>query len=115
MGEHEITTAGPLLDADGRLREPGWARQPLLAFDPQSTGGALFRRLRNALPGRMHSCCAPKCMRASGRSAAASSRMAARRSRSRRCRGSPKSTTLAGERGSDSCNQVRDGGASRSC
>ena len=46
MGEHEITTAGPLLDAHGRLREPGWARAPLLAFDPEGAGGALFRQFR---------------------------------------------------------------------
>lgn len=46
MQEHEITAPGPLLDAAGRLREPGWARQPLLAFDPRQVGGRLFRRLR---------------------------------------------------------------------
>lgn len=28
--QHEITTPGPLLDARGRLRQRGWARQPLL-------------------------------------------------------------------------------------
>lgn len=28
--QREITTPGPLLDARGRLRQPGWARQPLL-------------------------------------------------------------------------------------
>jgi len=38
--------AGPLLDAKGRLREPGWARWPLLGFDPARVGGRLFRQLR---------------------------------------------------------------------
>lgn len=31
--EHEITTRGPLLDAKGRLREPGWARSLILDYD----------------------------------------------------------------------------------
>jgi hypothetical protein len=31
--EHEITEPGPLLDSVGRLREPGWARRLLLAYD----------------------------------------------------------------------------------
>lgn len=31
--QHEITSAGPLHDDHGRLREAGWSRQPLLDYD----------------------------------------------------------------------------------
>lgn len=31
--QHEITKRGPLLDQDGMLREPGWSRRMLLAYD----------------------------------------------------------------------------------
>ncbi len=34
--QHEITRPGPLLDEKGRLREPGWARQPLLTYERDS-------------------------------------------------------------------------------
>lgn len=33
MPQHEILTQGPLLDDKGRLREPGWARLPLLTYN----------------------------------------------------------------------------------
>ena len=33
MPNHEITQLGPLLDAEGNLREAGWSRQPLLSYD----------------------------------------------------------------------------------
>lgn len=33
-GDHEITQRGLLLRSDGRLREPGWARQQLLDWNP---------------------------------------------------------------------------------
>ena len=33
MPNHEITRPGPLLDAEGNLREIGWSRQPLLHYD----------------------------------------------------------------------------------
>ncbi|MBR6439853.1 MAG: DUF2804 domain-containing protein [Aeriscardovia sp.] len=33
MPNHEITQPGPLLDAEGNLREAGWSRQPLLSYD----------------------------------------------------------------------------------
>jgi hypothetical protein len=46
MGEHEITVPGPLLDEAGRLREPGWARAPLLDANLERAGGALRRALR---------------------------------------------------------------------
>ena len=44
--EHEILEPGSLHGASGRLRETGWARWPLLAFDPERVGGRLFRQLR---------------------------------------------------------------------
>ena len=31
--QHEITTPGPLLDAEGSLTEPGWARHPYPVYD----------------------------------------------------------------------------------
>ncbi|MDP3178234.1 MAG: DUF2804 family protein, partial [Spirochaetaceae bacterium] len=31
--EREITEKGPLLDAEGRLRERGWSRRPVLTYD----------------------------------------------------------------------------------
>ncbi len=34
-GDHEITRRGQLLGSDGRLREPGWARQQLLDWNPE--------------------------------------------------------------------------------
>lgn len=33
MEQHEITTAGPLLDEKGNLREPGFAKKPLPVYD----------------------------------------------------------------------------------
>jgi hypothetical protein len=30
--QHEILEPGPLLDGEGRLREPGWSRSPLLSY-----------------------------------------------------------------------------------
>ncbi len=45
MIQHEITEAGPLLDARGRLREPGWARRPLLVYD-RSAVIAPLRRIK---------------------------------------------------------------------
>lgn len=32
MMQHEITSAAPLLDASGNLREPGWARSLLPVY-----------------------------------------------------------------------------------
>ena len=33
-GDHEVVRTGPLLDRRGQLREPGWARRQLLAWNP---------------------------------------------------------------------------------
>lgn len=41
--QHEITRTGPLLDGKGRLREPGWARRPLLTYE---RGGVKTSALR---------------------------------------------------------------------
>ena len=46
LSEHKITSPGPLLDAAGRLREAGWARQPRLDANLERAGGALRRALR---------------------------------------------------------------------
>jgi hypothetical protein len=47
--EHEIVAAGPLLAPDGRVREPGFARRPLLRYNPEAialTPFAALNRLR---------------------------------------------------------------------
>ena len=41
--QHEITRPGPLLDRKGRLREPGWARRPLLAYDRKAVKASALR------------------------------------------------------------------------
>ena len=41
--QHEITRRGPLLDAKGRLREPGWARKPLLDYDRGAVKASALR------------------------------------------------------------------------
>ena len=41
--QHEITRTGPLLDGKGRLREPGWARRPLLTYDRGSVKTSALR------------------------------------------------------------------------
>jgi len=47
--EHEITEPGPLLDATGAVREPGWARHPVLDCNLEN---AHFYRIRAAQPLR---------------------------------------------------------------
>jgi len=44
--QHEITAPGPLLDADGRLLEPGWARQPLRDANLEHAAPGVLQRLR---------------------------------------------------------------------
>jgi hypothetical protein len=39
--QNEITSPGPLLDASGALLQRGWARRPLLAYDPARVRGRL--------------------------------------------------------------------------
>lgn len=41
--QHEITESGPLLGASGALREPGWARRPLLAANLDAVRGIAGR------------------------------------------------------------------------
>ena len=41
--QHEITHSGPLLDRKGRLREPGWAKRPLLTYDRDAVGTTALR------------------------------------------------------------------------
>ena len=41
--QHEITRPGPLLDRKGQLREPGWARRPLLAYDRKAVKVSALR------------------------------------------------------------------------
>lgn len=43
MVQHEIVTAGPLLDPRGRLREAGWARRPLLSYERGAVAAPLRR------------------------------------------------------------------------
>lgn len=40
---HEITASGPLLTSDGTVREPGWARSPLLDYDRQAIAAPRWR------------------------------------------------------------------------
>ena len=41
--EHEIRTPGPLLDARGRLREPGWARTLVFSYDRKAVAAPRWR------------------------------------------------------------------------
>lgn len=41
--EHEIETRGPLLGPNGELREPGWARRPLLDYDRRAVKSPRWR------------------------------------------------------------------------
>lgn len=43
MSEHLITGSGPLLDEEGRLREPGYALRPSFAFGPEQIGVPSWR------------------------------------------------------------------------
>ena len=43
MSQHRITAPGPLLNADGTLREPGWATSLLLDYDRRAIRAAGFR------------------------------------------------------------------------
>ena len=43
MGEHRITGSGPLLDEQGRLREPGYALQPPFAYDHDRIAAPAWR------------------------------------------------------------------------
>ncbi len=43
MEQHEITSGGPLHDAQGLLREPGWSRYPYLQYDRKRTRAPKFR------------------------------------------------------------------------
>lgn len=43
MPQHEIINAGPLLDAEGNLREPGWARSLLLDYRREAVKAPKFR------------------------------------------------------------------------
>ncbi len=43
--EHRITAAGPLLDASGRLREPGYALQPVSDYNPERLSLTPFKAL----------------------------------------------------------------------
>jgi hypothetical protein len=48
-GQHEITTAGPLLGPDGRLMQRGYSRSHLLDYNPEFAGpcrSAILNRLR---------------------------------------------------------------------
>ncbi len=42
-GQHEIVEQGLLLDPDGSLSEPGWARSPLLVYNKESVRASRFR------------------------------------------------------------------------
>jgi len=41
--QHEILNSGPLLDEKGHLREPGWSRSPLFAYDRNEINAPLRR------------------------------------------------------------------------
>ncbi len=43
MRNHEVTEFQPLLDAEGRIREPGWARKPVWKYDRSMIKAAKFR------------------------------------------------------------------------
>ena len=43
MRNHEITEQGPLLNEEGNLREPGWARHLLLSYDRADIKAPKFR------------------------------------------------------------------------
>src|SRR5665811_2110775 len=45
-GQHEITAASPLLDADGALVQTGWARQPLLDNNLENARTTRLRSLQ---------------------------------------------------------------------
>lgn len=43
MRQHEVTKEQPLLDADGRIREPGWARRQVWQYDRNQIHSPKFR------------------------------------------------------------------------
>ncbi len=43
MRNHEVTSAQPLLNEDGRIQEPGWARRPLWQYDRSRIAAPKFR------------------------------------------------------------------------
>src|SRR5689334_3435975 len=45
LDQHEVTAAGDLLTADGRLREPGWAPRQLERWNPEAVADpSMLRR-----------------------------------------------------------------------
>ena len=43
MRNHEVTSAQPLLNEEGRIPEPGWARRPVWQYDRNRIASPKFR------------------------------------------------------------------------